>query len=101
MTQDLYQLPLTFEQILTLVRQLPQAQKDKVMQELEKEQSASKLDSFLEEFRTDELSLEDITAEVEAVRAVKSMPKFGSAKGKVKMSDDFDEPVEGFEEYAP
>jgi antitoxin (DNA-binding transcriptional repressor) of toxin-antitoxin stability system len=28
-------------------------------------------------------------------------PKFGSAKGLVEMSDDFDEPLEGFEAYAP
>lgn len=28
-------------------------------------------------------------------------PKFGSARGLVKMSDDFDEPLEDFEEYAP
>ncbi len=28
-------------------------------------------------------------------------PKFGSAKGLVKMSDDFDEPLEDFEDYAP
>ncbi len=26
-------------------------------------------------------------------------PKFGSAEGLVQMSDDFDEPIEGFEEY--
>lgn len=32
---------------------------------------------------------------------VKPVPKFGSAKGLVKISDDFDEPLEGFEEYAP
>ncbi len=31
----------------------------------------------------------------------KPRPKFGSAKGQVKMSDDFDEPLEDFEEYAP
>lgn len=30
-----------------------------------------------------------------------AVPKFGSAKGLVKMSDDFDEPLEGFEEYMP
>ncbi|MBE9146939.1 type II toxin-antitoxin system Phd/YefM family antitoxin [Planktothrix mougeotii] len=30
-----------------------------------------------------------------------SIPKFGSAKGKVIMSDDFDEPLADFEEYAP
>ena len=68
MTQD-YQLPLTFEQILTLVRQLPQTQKDELRQELEIERRATKLNSFLEEFHTAQLSLEDITAEVEAVRS--------------------------------
>jgi antitoxin (DNA-binding transcriptional repressor) of toxin-antitoxin stability system len=30
-----------------------------------------------------------------------AIPKFGSAKGLVRMSDDFDEPLEDFEEYAP
>jgi antitoxin (DNA-binding transcriptional repressor) of toxin-antitoxin stability system len=30
-----------------------------------------------------------------------AIPQFGSAKGLVKMSDDFDEPLEDFEEYAP
>ncbi|MFN4787068.1 MAG: DUF2281 domain-containing protein, partial [Pseudanabaena sp.] len=29
------------------------------------------------------------------------IPKFGSAKGLIKMSDDFDEPLEDFAEYAP
>jgi prevent-host-death family protein len=28
-------------------------------------------------------------------------PKFGSAKGLVRMSDDFDQPLADFEEYAP
>ncbi|MGD9732822.1 MAG: type II toxin-antitoxin system Phd/YefM family antitoxin [Desulfamplus sp.] len=31
----------------------------------------------------------------------KPYPKFGSAKGLIEISDDFDEPVEGFEEYMP
>ena len=35
------------------------------------------------------------------VGAVEARPKFGSAKGLVRMSDDFDEPLEGVEEYAP
>lgn len=30
-----------------------------------------------------------------------AVPKFGSARGLIKISDDFDEPVEGFEEYMP
>jgi antitoxin (DNA-binding transcriptional repressor) of toxin-antitoxin stability system len=33
--------------------------------------------------------------------AAGATPKFGSAKGLVKISDDFDEPLEDFEEYAP
>ena len=36
-----------------------------------------------------------------AVSHKQPVPKFGSAKGLVKMSDDFDEPLEDFEEYAP
>lgn len=35
------------------------------------------------------------------IRTVSATPKFGSAKGLVRTSDDFDEPLEGFEEYAP
>jgi hypothetical protein len=30
---------------------------------------------------------------------VKIRPKFGSAKGMIKMSDDFDEPLEELKEY--
>lgn len=29
----------------------------------------------------------------------KPRPKFGSAKGLIKMSDDFDEPIEDFKDY--
>lgn len=32
---------------------------------------------------------------------IKPTPKFGSAKGLIKISEDFDEPLEGFEEYVP
>jgi len=35
------------------------------------------------------------------ITLAKPRPKFGSAKGLVKMSDDFDEPLEEFEDYAP
>lgn len=30
-----------------------------------------------------------------------ALPKFGSAKGLVEMSEDFDEPLEDFEAYTP
>jgi antitoxin (DNA-binding transcriptional repressor) of toxin-antitoxin stability system len=35
------------------------------------------------------------------VPKTKPYPKFGSAKGLVEMSDDFDEPLEDFEDYIP
>ncbi|MGE0083316.1 MAG: type II toxin-antitoxin system Phd/YefM family antitoxin [Desulfococcaceae bacterium] len=35
------------------------------------------------------------------VPCAQSYPKFGSAKGLIEISDDFDDPVEGFEEYMP
>ena len=34
-----------------------------------------------------------------SIDPVMSVPKSGSAKGLVKMTDDFDDPIEGFEEY--
>lgn len=33
------------------------------------------------------------------VSTTKPRPQFGSAKGLITMSDDFDEPLEDFEEY--
>lgn len=30
-----------------------------------------------------------------------AVPKFGSARERIKISDDFDDPLEGFEEYTP
>lgn len=35
------------------------------------------------------------------LRTVGASPKFGSPKGLVRISDDFDEPLEDFEEYTP
>lgn len=64
-----YQLSLNFEQILALVKQLPYQEKLQLSQELEKEVLNSKLTVLVESFRTDELSLETITQEVEAVRS--------------------------------
>lgn len=69
MTQSNYQLPLNFEQVLALIKQLPYPQKLQLSQELEKEVLNSKLTVLLESFKTDEISLETIDQEVEAVRA--------------------------------
>jgi antitoxin (DNA-binding transcriptional repressor) of toxin-antitoxin stability system len=35
------------------------------------------------------------------IQADEPRPQFGSAEGEVWMSDDFDEPLDGFEEYVP
>ena len=69
MLQNTYQLPLTFDQILSLVKQLSNSEKLLLSKELEKETLNNKLTALLEIFQTDELSLEEITEEVEIVRS--------------------------------
>ena len=61
-------IKLSFSQILELVRSLPGEQKIKISQELEKETIGSKLTELLTTFRTDKLSMNEITTEVEQVR---------------------------------
>lgn len=61
-------IKLSFSQILKLVRNLPGEQKIKISRELEKETIGSKLTELLTAFRTDKLSMNDITEEVEQVR---------------------------------
>ncbi|MEA5530238.1 hypothetical protein VB638_11690 [Dolichospermum sp. UHCC 0684] len=68
MLRNTYQLPLTFDQILSLVKQLSNSEKLLLSKELEKETLNNKLTELLERFHTDELSLEEITEEVEIVR---------------------------------
>ena len=70
MNTQTYQLSLDFEQILNLVRQLPSVEHEKICQAIEKANREQKLNSFLADFHTDEISLAEITAEVEAVRSV-------------------------------
>ena len=62
------QIDLTFDQILSMVRQLPKQQKIKLTKELEKEAIDSKLSHLLQAFRTNDLELDTITEEVEKVR---------------------------------
>lgn len=59
---------LSFSQILELIRNLPGEQKIKISRELEKETIGSKLTELLTTFRTDKLSMNEITSEVEQVR---------------------------------
>jgi predicted DNA-binding protein YlxM (UPF0122 family) len=69
MLQNTYQLPLTFDQILSLVKQLSNSEKLLLSKELKKETLNNELTELLEIFQTDELSLEEITEEVEIVRS--------------------------------
>ncbi len=62
------QIDLTFEQVLSVVKQLPRQQKLMLTKELEKEAINSKLSRLLKTFRTKELDLKTITKEVEIVR---------------------------------
>lgn len=61
-------IDLTFDQILSMVRQLPIQQKIKLSKELEKEAIDSKLSSLLKTFKTKDLDQKIITEEVESVR---------------------------------
>lgn len=62
------QIEITFDQILSLVKQLPRRQKIKLTEELEKEVIDSKLSKLLGTFNIKELDLKTIGEEVEKVR---------------------------------
>jgi predicted DNA-binding protein YlxM (UPF0122 family) len=62
------QIDISFEQILSMVKQLPKQQKIKLTKELEKEAIETKLSRLLKVFKTKDLDLETITEETEIVR---------------------------------
>ena len=62
------QIDLTFEQVLSVVKQLPKEQQIQLTKELEKEVVGDKLSRLLKSFRTNDLSLETINEEAELVR---------------------------------
>ena len=61
-------LSITYEQVLSLVKQLSRQQKIRLTEELEKESIGKQLSLLLNTFRTDELCLDTIDEEVEIVR---------------------------------
>lgn len=61
-------LNLNYNQILSLVRQLPVRTQLRLGRILTKDATRAELKYFLETFRTDELSEEDILSEVQQVR---------------------------------
>jgi hypothetical protein len=62
------EIDLSFDQILSVVRQLPRQQKIKLTKELEKEAIDSRLSRLLKTFKTQDLDLKIINEEVESVR---------------------------------
>ena len=62
------QLEVTYEQVIALVRKMPLSEKLKLSKELENDAINSKLLKLLKTFKTKELSIETINAEVELVR---------------------------------
>ncbi len=63
-----FEVDLTFDQVLALVKQLPQQEKIMLTKELEKEGIETKLSTLLKTFQTTDLSLDIINEEVEIVR---------------------------------
>jgi predicted DNA-binding protein YlxM (UPF0122 family) len=62
------QTDILYEQVLSLVKQLPRQQKIRLSRELEKEEISTRLSKLLKTLHTDELSLDAIDEEVEIVR---------------------------------
>lgn len=62
------QVDISFDQLLSIVKQLSSQQKLKLTKELEKEVIDSKLSRLLTIFKTKELDLKTINKEVEKVR---------------------------------
>jgi hypothetical protein len=62
------ELNLTYNQILSMVKQLPWQQKVKLTRELEKEVVNKKLSRLLKTFKADEVDMKTIEEEVEIVR---------------------------------
>jgi len=61
-------LTIDFEQLKSLITQCGIEEKTEIVRMLEKDTFPLRLNQFLSKIRTDDLSLEEITAEVEAVR---------------------------------
>jgi len=61
-------IDITFEQIMSLVKQLPRKEKIKLTKELEKDVINTKLSQLLKIFKTEDLDMNTITEEVEKVR---------------------------------
>ncbi len=61
-------LPVDFNQLKSLIIQCGIEEKTEIIQMLEEDTFPIRFDRFLSKIRTDDLTLEDITTEVEAAR---------------------------------
>ena len=61
-------LAIDFNQLKSLITQCGIEEKTEIIQMLEKDTFPFRFDRFLSKIRTDDLTLEEITAEVETVR---------------------------------
>ena len=66
---------IDFSQLKTVVEQCNIDEKLELLQLLERETFSIRFKNFLNQIKTDELSLEEITAEVEAVRQARHCAK--------------------------
>ncbi len=61
-------LAIEFNQLKTLITQCGVEEKTEIIRMLEKDTFPHRFDRFLSKIRTDDLTIEEITAEVETVR---------------------------------
>ena len=59
----------------------------------------TKLDLLPEKMKQEVTDFVDFLLSKSAKPKMKPVPQFGSAKGKIKMADDFDAPLDDFKEY--
>jgi prevent-host-death family protein len=78
---------------------------ERVMHTVGLKEAAGRLAELIDEVASGEevvITREDgATFKIIPVALMPPFPKFGSAKGRVKMTEDFDEPLEDFQAYAP
>jgi prevent-host-death family protein len=77
---------------------------ERVMHTVGLKEAAGRLAELIDEVASGEevvITREDgATFKIVPVALMPPFPKFGSAKGQVKMREDFDEPLEDFQAYA-
>ncbi|HVI46818.1 MAG TPA: DUF2281 domain-containing protein [Chitinophaga sp.] len=59
----------------------------------------TKLETLPKDLKQEVSDFIDFLVQKSSVKKKKIIPQFGSAKGKIKMSPDFDAPLDDFKEY--